>query len=288
MQSNSIKYSASCCSIKGDRDKNQDAGNFSIDNNGNLLGIICDGIGSHENSEIVSNKIVEFITNSFLKNKKNNSIPFLFYKKNLIKAQKTINKAIKNSNNKRKEIGSTLVSFIIIDNMVSVCNLGDSRLYHYNSKFDQWMQITKDQILVNQINDEYDKKEEKLIKDGADQTKIDLNFINREVVINENYDSLFALTHCMESFTHEYKNCDTYQFEVNQNDILFACSDGVYKVYEKMLSLFPSYKTEVDLSFINKLIEKAKNFSDISKLIVEKALKDGSDDNITSLVVRIN
>jgi serine/threonine protein phosphatase PrpC len=58
---------------------------------------------------------------------------------------------------------------------------------------------------------------------------------------------------------------------VNDNDMILVATDGLYNFIENNL--------------INSLIEKTK-FSAISKELTDIALKNGSNDNITSILLK--
>jgi serine/threonine protein phosphatase PrpC len=77
----------------------------------------------------------------------------------------------------------------------------------------------------------------------------------------------------LESNSESYKNYDTYSFEIEPGDVVFIASDGTYHF--------------IELSNVNKIIRDNidKNFMANSKLIVQEALENKSNDNCSSIVI---
>jgi serine/threonine protein phosphatase PrpC len=97
--------------------------------------------------------------------------------------------------------------------------------------------------------------------------------VQLNVLCHKYKDQLFALTKCLESGSDGYMKYDTYKFEIESGDIIFLATDGVYHY--------------IKLDTINELINNNahRNFDLISKNIIQKALENKSNDNLTSLVI---
>jgi serine/threonine protein phosphatase PrpC len=86
-------------------------------------------------------------------------------------------------------------------------------------------------------------------------------------------DQLFALTKCLESGSEGFLDYDVFKFTVEPGDVVFLATDGVYHY--------------IDLSSVNDLIKNNanNNFELISRNVIQKALQNKSNDNLTSLVI---
>jgi serine/threonine protein phosphatase PrpC len=146
---------------------------------------------------------------------------------------------------------------LITDNKVECFNLGDSRLYHYNIDNNRWSQITKDHNLYNHLLSLYEKD----------------NNIKLEDLYKQYANQLLALTRCLESNSNSHQKYDYFTFDMNPSDVLFLATDGVYNY--------------IDIKDINNMIStnSTSNFSLVSKNIVQKALDNRSNDNLTSIII---
>jgi serine/threonine protein phosphatase PrpC len=76
----------------------------------------------------------------------------------------------------------------------------------------------------------------------------------------------------LESNSNAHTKYDTFSFDVEQGDVLFLATDGVYNF--------------IDLNHVNDFISNnhQNNFALISKSVVQKALENRSNDNLTSVI----
>jgi serine/threonine protein phosphatase PrpC len=81
-----------------------------------------------------------------------------------------------------------------------------------------------------------------------------------------------ALTRCLESGTNSHLHYDVYDTVLQSGDVLFLATDGVYH-----------YIKNDDISAVIK--NNSDNFASISKTIIQKALDNKSNDNLTSIVI---
>jgi serine/threonine protein phosphatase PrpC len=98
--------------------------------NGQGLIVVCDGIGSQDDSQIASLITVEVFKEQFMKHSRVFNVE-RFFNKCLRNAYNQITEiSLKRLNGKK--IGTTLVVSLIDKNKVTTFNLGDSRLYYYS------------------------------------------------------------------------------------------------------------------------------------------------------------
>jgi serine/threonine protein phosphatase PrpC len=99
------------------------------------------------------------------------------------------------------------------------------------------------------------------------------NTIKLESLYKQYANQLLALTRCLESNSNSHLKYDYFNFNITPSDVLFLATDGVYNY--------------IDIKTINGIISanSTTNFSLISKNIVQQALDNKSNDNLTSVVV---
>jgi protein phosphatase len=115
-------------SEKGTRERNEDFYSVQTNKNGQVLAIICDGIGGDEDSQIASKTVVLNFESLFKKKKK--IINFVsFYNTVLKKTLKIINAKSK----KNSKMGTTVCVVLITGNKAEMANIGDSRIYYFNN-----------------------------------------------------------------------------------------------------------------------------------------------------------
>ncbi|MDR0985514.1 MAG: serine/threonine-protein phosphatase [Mycoplasmataceae bacterium] len=247
-------FNLSSSTAKGLRSTNEDAHWVGTNKKNQCLAIVCDGIGSQDDSQIASLITVDvfkklFLKRSFICNGEK------FFKRCLEKAYKAISKQ-STSNLNNKKIGTTLVMILITGNKGEVYNLGDSRLYDYSLEDNQWTQITQDHNLYNHFVNMKEKDP------SIDINKLCLNY----------KDQLFALTKCLESNGNTHHDWDKFKIELHEGDVIFLATDGVYYFIKP--------------EQVNEIIKRcSNNFETVAKNIIDVALANKSNDNLTAIVV---
>jgi serine/threonine protein phosphatase PrpC len=104
----------------------------------------------------------------------------------------------------------------------------------------------------------------------------DLAEKDKTVNINElcvrHRSQLFALTKCLESGSDVHHEYDKFVFKIASGDVLFQATDGVYYFLK--------------LADVSNAIEKnSNNFEGIAKNLIQLALANKSNDNLTCVVV---
>jgi len=131
------------------REQNEDAGGIYVNQTGQELLVICDGMGGHAAGEVAS----QFVNDSLKERFENeNYIEFeqaeAWLKSNLSE----INRHLYNesmSHDAYRGMGTTCVCVLIYEKDVVVANIGDSRAYLINNR--EMMQLTDDHTFVNHL-----------------------------------------------------------------------------------------------------------------------------------------
>ena len=246
---NSI-YQISSASIAGIKKINEDACWVGCNNSKQCFAIVCDGIGSEEGSENVSRFITDFFQQKFTQAKKINFVD-IWFKKTLDAAFKSLKAKYLTSSNR---MGTTLVAALINKNKVYGYHIGDSRLYYFDKTFGVWVKQTVDHNLYNLFQRTHAS----------------------EGMYLKNKGKLLSLTNYIDSQTDKFMKYTSCKFKVKPGDSILLCSDGLYNYLrmDKVASLVTLCQEE--------------KFSSIAPKLVQESLENGSNDNITSVLIEIN
>lgn len=229
------------------RSNNEDS--FYIDEDEQRIFIVADGMGGHNAGEVASKMAIniasEYIKSSF------HHVEF-----NDFKVHRIIREAIEIANRKvyqhsllQKEcdgMGTTITSAIILNNKIYIGHIGDSRAYLLTDS--EFNQITEDHTLVSE-----------LVKNGSITETEAKNHPKRNIITK-------ALG------TDSNIEPDLLNLEINNNNILILCSDGLTNVVDD-----------------NELENTFRNSKDLQKgcdYLVELANNRGGYDNITIIAIR--
>lgn len=148
-------------------------------------------------------------------------------------------------------MGTTIVGMLFHDTKVSVGNVGDSRAYRYRSG--NLLQLTRDHTV-----------HEEMISQGI-YTEDEANrSINRNLVTR-------ALG------VEPVVRIDVNEFEIVSGDIYLLCSDGLNDMVD-----------DAGLSEeLSRLEDPTVGLDTIAQALVARANKNGGDDNISVLIVRV-
>jgi protein phosphatase len=228
------------------RKHNEDATGIFYDTNNNLLAIVADGMGGHLAGDVASKMVLDYFQKAWVENTTNFTANEAeeWLNSNL----ETINSQIlshANSNNECSGMGTTVVIAIIIDDFVTIANIGDSRAYVIKDNLIE--QITEDHSLVNE-----------LIKHG-ELSPEDAEHHPRKNVL------LRALG------TENIVTADFTSFSIDEKNMFLLCSDGLSN---KVI------KEEI----LNVLIDKCDIDTKAQELI-NKANDNGGEDNISLVII---
>lgn len=254
-----MKMEFNCATQKGLREINEDAYYVGKNKNEQILAIVCDGIGGYECSDTASNIIIDSFKYFFENSKKITNFQNFYYKC-IEHGQKILNNAY---NEIKKTMGTTIVVSLIDKNKIQTANIGDTRGYIINGN--EIIMLSKDHNYLNFLSDNCNK----MIKiDPKNKELYEFNFIKEK---NENKDKLLSLTKSI-SPNNMISELDTFFSceKLQDNSIVILMSDGVYNY------VVPKNIT----SCVN------KNFNTSANDLINIALKNKSNDNLTCIIVR--
>lgn len=208
------------------------------------LYIVADGMGGHNAGDMASRICVETVCSSIADSE-------------LITPVSILEEAVRKSNKRVIDVaatspeyegmGTTLVISTILDGVLYVANIGDSRLYVLRDSLEQ---ITEDHSLVEEM-----VKSGELAKENV-RSHPNKNIITRALGIGTDVEA------------------DYFQFEVMENDIILMCSDGLTNMVE-----------DIDIEYTIK--SSRDNPQKAMMELLTKANEAGGKDNITVLVVKV-
>ena len=215
-------------SNKGRKEKNDDAVSVSKNKQGAVIGIVCDGVGSHSNAAYSSNYIVSTLEKEW------QDLTFANFNnmKNWLydRIEKLNTELYTKSKDNQKKMGTTIVTVAIFDNQVVVYNIGDSSAYG----------LTKDNVMnVVTVEDSFVGA---LISAGA---------------ITEEEAKSHPEKHVLTQALATRDNIDLHTFidDLNNYDYFLLCSDGLTKMIEKEEIQNIVRNDELSIA-VNKLIDK--------------------------------
>ena len=227
-------------SNKGRKEKNDDAVSVSKNKQGAVIGIVCDGVGSHSNASYSSNYIVSTIEKEW------QDLTFANFNnmKNWLydRIEKLNTELYTKSKDKQKKMGTTIVTVAIFDNQVVVYNIGDSSAYG----------LTKDNVMnVVTVEDSFVGA---LISAGA---------------ITEEEAKSHPEKHVLTQALATRDNIDLHPFidELNNYDYFLLCSDGLTNMIEKEEIQNIVRNDELSIA-VNKLIDKCVERGGIDNISV--------------------
>lgn len=184
------------------RSKNQDQATVIANTRDQVIAIVCDGMGGHRAGEIASRVVMDQFVNCFDIIPPFENVEELkkWLDDTLVESDIIVKKMAK-QNIEHQGMGTTIVVAILMDNMLYVSHVGDSRAYLL--KNDQLIQVTKDHTLVNEL--------------------VDRGAISQEE----------ALNHCQKNVLTQAIGADIdlkpsfIELEF-ANSLLLLCSDGLY------------------------------------------------------------
>lgn len=230
------------------RKNNEDVAYVNTNQYGSIL-LVADGMGGHRKGEVASKLVLD-----------NLAIPFLNYHKkfNTRRAKKFLKKYMKKANNEiyklslsgeeYMEMGTTAVSCIVGEKESVVFSVGDSRCYIISSVDNSLKQITKDQTYGQ------------LLFDAGQFSKADLmSQPQRNLLINA------------VGINPELTNAEEFVLTNSSYNSILLCSDGLYNM--------------VSDSEIQEIMLMDVSTSEKTKLLIEKALANGGEDNVACSIL---
>ena len=208
------------------------------------LFIVADGMGGYKAGEYASKCTVDTIVNevSF----SNDESPIRLLRNAIQKANSKIRQKSMSDDN-YKGMGTTLVAGTFDGKILTVANVGDSRLYLYNGSLKQ---ITTDHSLVEEMIRMGELERERA------RTHPDKNIITRAVGVVEQVD------------------VDFFEVEdISNGDMILLCSDGLTNMVED--------------SEISEILGMKGSLEDKARLLVQTANAHGGKDNIAVVLAEL-
>ncbi len=218
-----------------------------VDNKPVSLLILADGMGGHHAGEVASQLAVDTLTRQMVKNYQyfGSGRSFTYW---LSEAFKAANQKIYSLNRARDdEMGTTLVAALLIGSRAYIANIGDSRAYRISR--DGITQVTTDHSLVQD-----------LLSAG---------------MITPDQAKKHSLRNCITQAvgTDEKSNPDLYAIELDEEDRLLLCSDGL--------------TNELDNSTIYDIIQASVSTQSACENLIAAANDHGGHDNISVVLAQI-
>jgi PPM family protein phosphatase len=228
---------------------NEDAGGVFVNQDGDRLAIVADGMGGHRAGDVASEMTITQLKSEWEASK---GISTAEEAEQWLKEKITIvNQILFDHATNHPEcdgMGTTIVAAIATDRFATLANIGDSRGYIYNES--GFKQVTEDHSLVNE-----------LVRSGQ-ISKEDAEHHPRKNVL------LRALG------TEKMVELDTKTIMFEEGDIILLCSDGLSnKVSEKEMMTILLNEDHLEQK-ADSLIALANNY--------------GGEDNITLAIVEFS
>ncbi len=173
------------------------------------LFILADGMGGHRAGDFASKYLVETMVGYISKNRELDTVRVMRNALMLSNAM-IYHKSIKES--ELSGMGSTLVAAVIEGNVLTVCNVGDSRLYLIR---DDITQVTKDHSYVEEM------VEKGMMQRGSEEYLQKKRYVTRAVGSEEDV------------------RADFFEVDLEDGDYILLCSDGLTNMVDddRLLSI---------------------------------------------------
>ena len=255
-----MKY-AGLTDIGKHRSENQDAFKITPLAEKALLATVCDGMGGAAGGKIASSLALMSFESSIIAQIAEKNIDLLDKSEtNLAILEEVMKEAVKTANREvfgyAKDsiellgMGTTLVSCLVIDNECLVCNVGDSRLYHFTSH--SMRQVTRDHSYVQM-----------LVDTGMLPKELAAAHPERNVIMRA-------------VGTRAGVTAETFRLTLGENESVLLCSDG--------LSGYVTNEAIYALLWGSDAIFRTEEEKKVQALI-DAANMGGGRDNITAVIL---
>jgi protein phosphatase len=233
---------------------------FMVDTDLGLM-IVADGMGGHASGEVASRLATDFCSEQVKKALQTGHVPVFFHvpadpkydSRSILLGDcvKYANYAVyeaAQSNPQNKNMGTTLVAALWLDDKLAIAHVGDSRLYIYHDK--KLIQKTVDHSFVQE-------QVSKGVLKPEDAEKSDLkNLLTRSIGNQQDVE------------------VDLNEVVLNKGDYVLICSDGLTK-------MVPDAKIEA-------AFQGNDDPNKIADQLIQLANDAGGSDNITAVVARLD
>lgn len=238
-------------SWKGKRPINQDSLSCCFNKNHDFCAVVCDGVGSVAGSEHASKIVSDTFTDVFSKTTQLD-MPTAWFKETLNLALANL-KAYTDKNN-CPAIATTLAILLIVGNKFYCYNIGDTRIYFIRKN-----KLTHE---IKQYSYDHNYKNYLIANEASKET------------IDANEAKWHALTNFIDASNPAVAKFDANSGTIERKTFFLICTDGLYSwvrdndKYDLITRLM--MPTPLKLS-----------------LLMKKAMENGSDDNISGIIVSV-
>lgn len=206
---------------------------------------LADGVGGESYGEVASNIAVHTVTEKIMEQLNDSEAPFeADYETWLRNAVEAANQEIYLD---YKEMATTLVTMILVDQMAYIANVGDSRAYRLDD--DGMQQVTEDQSMV--------------------QVLVNAGVIQEDEAVNHPYKNVLNQAVGDEEIVLP----DFYITALEEGGYLLLCSDGL--------------TNELDDNTIYSIVMNSSSPQEACDELIEQANLKGGRDNISVLIVAL-
>jgi serine/threonine protein phosphatase PrpC len=214
------------------------------------LFVIADGMGGHANGQDASRLAIQMIVEDILPKLVGERAAPIDFGQVLVDGVQSANQAVHQQNmDQHGDMGTTITSALVVDNVAYVANVGDSRTYLYREA-DGLVKVTNDHSVVASL------VEAGIIKPDDIYTHPKRNQIYRSLGEKANVE------------------VDIFTVQLRSGDKLLLCSDGLWDMVRD-----PKIEEVVKLP--------VPNPSMTGDALIQTALDGGGEDNVSVVVVQI-
>lgn len=212
--------------------------------------IIADGLGGHQKGEVASRMAVEKILFYFEENweevlNNQKQIVKVLYESIEFANSKIYEKSV--SNPIYKGMATTITLAVILENILYLANVGDSRAYMFDGN--NLKKLTQDNSLIEEM------LRQGVITNEQAQNHPQKNVITRAVGIEENL------------------KVDLYENDITENQTLILTTDGL--------------TNSLNDQQIKEILQSTDNIKDQCNILIKKSKELGGQDNISVLIIVI-
>ncbi len=239
------------------RSKNEDY--FAIDPDLGFM-IVADGMGGHAAGEVASQLATTLCTQQLKRALQTGHVPVFNHTEpqpDMDPRSILLSDCIKFSNQavfeasqkseKNKNMGTTLVAALWLDDKLAIAHVGDSRLYYVHNG---------DMVLCTSDHSFVQEQVDRGLMSSEDAEKSDMkNMLTRSIGMKEDV------------------AVDLKEIPVQEGDYILLCSDGLTKMIKE---------EDISSEFV-----AGREPQDIADALIRKANEAGGGDNITTIVARL-
>ncbi|WP_414052707.1 Stp1/IreP family PP2C-type Ser/Thr phosphatase [Macrococcus animalis] len=227
------------------RQRNEDAGGVYYNHTGQMLLVICDGMGGHNAGDVASKFVNELLGARFVEEnyiERENAESWL--KSNISDINRQLYQQ-SHLNNENQGMGTTLVCALMFEHQVIIANIGDSRAYLINER--EMRQVTHDHTFVNHL----------LMAGGLTKEEA------------RNHPQRNVITKVLGSDKRVHP--DMFEYDYDRYIYLLLSSDGLTDYLEE--------------SEIHEIIFAHETVNSAGEALIDAAVNAGSRDNISVVLV---